>query len=111
MELALTWNRHNNRDFPEGKELLLYYVEFTLNKLSSDREADPQWLASRVHFDNFNGDFSSENSRVSIVTRGYLHAQLFEGASTSGWLYSVADIDDHSPSVRHDDRIWFALFE
>lgn len=111
MQLALTWNSLNSRDFPEDKDLILFKVEFTLSRYSSDRENDPEWLASRVHFDNFNGDYSSESSRVSIVTRDGLHAQLFEGASTSGWLYTVADKSDLTPLVRHDDRLWFALYE
>jgi len=111
MQLALTWNQFNSRDFPDDKDLILYKVEFTLHKYSSDRETDPQWLASSIHFDNFNGDFSSQSSRVSIVTRDGLHAQLFEGASTSGWLYTVADKDDNRPLVRHDDRFLFALYE
>jgi len=110
MQLALSWNQFNNRDFPEGKDLILVKVEFTLNKYSSNDENDPEWLASSIHFDFFNGDYSEVSEFISVVVEPHFFAKLFEGASTSGWIYTVADRDDQRPSMRHDDRIWFALY-
>ena len=110
MQLALEKNEFNDRDFPEGRELILFKVDFVLNKYSSDKETDPSWLASGLYFDFYNGDYSSVSEIIGLAGLDSFYAELYEGAQTSGWLYTTVAPDDATPMVCHDERIWFALY-
>ena len=100
----------DGRNFPEGRELILFKVNFVLNKYSSDREDDPQWRVSGSRFAYFNGDYSEVSEFVSIAGLDKLGAELYEGGSTSGWCYTTVDPDDNRPTARYDDRVWLALY-
>lgn len=105
--MAVEANRFNAGKVPEGKDLILFKVDFTLNKIT----VEESFLCSGIYFDYFSGTFSEETTFISIAGLDDLHAELYEGGSTSGWLYTLADSDDPSPLARFDDTVWLALYK
>ena len=105
--VAVEANQFNAGKVPEGKDLILFKVDFTLNKIT----VEESFLCSGIYFDYFSGTFSEENTFISISGIERLHAELYEGGSTSGWLFTLADVDDPSPLARFDDTVWLALYK
>ena len=105
--VAVEANQFNAGKVPEGKDLILFKVDFTLNKIT----VEESFLCSGIYFDYFSGTFSEETTFISIAGIERLHAELYEGGSTSGWLYTLADVDDPSPLARFDEKVWLALYK
>lgn len=106
-EAALLMAQNANRfnEEPEGKEILLAKIDFTLDTFSSD----DSFLCSSVYFDFYNGDYSEVSTFISVSGIDSLHAKLFEGGSTQGWLYTAVDPDDPNPLLCFHDTVWLAL--
>lgn len=105
--VAVEANQFNAGKVPEGKDLILFKVDFTLNKLT----AVESFLCSSIYFKYFSSSFGEENTFISISGLEKLHAELYEGGSTSGWLYTLVDTSDPAPLVRFDEMVWLALYK
>ena len=105
--VAVEANQFNAGKVPEGKDLILFKVDFTLNKLT----AAESFLCSSIYFKYFSSSFGEENTFISISGLEKLHAELYEGGSTSGWLYTLVDTSDPAPLARFDEMVWLALYK
>ena len=108
LEMAREGNRRN--EAPDGYELLLVKVKFTVNSYIGRDGNDDAFPRYSTFFDFFTTTYAQNTTFVSVSgLRPRLHAQLYSGASTEGWLFAAITEDDTAPLLRFWDTFWFSL--
>lgn len=104
---AVRLNKYNIDNVSEGMDLILFKVDF---KLDTYIPTDPNdsFLCSVVYCSFFD-DTYSEIETCPIAGMEDLHAELYEGGSTSGWLAIQAPAESEHAFLRFDDTTWLQI--
>ena len=104
---AVRLNKYNIDNVSEGMDLILFKVDF---KLDTYIPTDPNdsFLCSVVYCSFFD-DTYSEIETCPIAGMEDLHAELYEGGSTSGWLEIQAPAESEHAFLRFDDTTWLQI--
>lgn len=106
-DMVLDANMFN--DPPEnGKEYLCVKVEMTfLEDLTGE---DKPLKSDKYDFDYADGGFSVSNGARVVEPEPEFDVQLYEGATSSGWVTFLVEKDETNPYAIYADAIWFQLF-
>lgn len=97
-----------NKAPAEGKEYILADFSVTFDKDTSGKDSPLE--IDRFDFDYATTEFSVEDVPSSVVCPDpILELNLYEGATSHGWVVFLADVSEETPHAIFLDNIWFNL--
>lgn len=92
---------------PEGKEYILADFTVTFDKDTSGKDAPLE--IDKYDFDYATTDFSVHDTPSVVLPSPGFDLNLYEGATSHGWVAFLADVSEDVPHAVFLDNIWFSL--